>query len=287
MAGDWIPVRIWLHKEPEVLEISQATGRSVFEVRGLLEAFWGWMSEVTSDGHIMSAKCQHDVIMLVSAVGADEVFWRAVEQVGWLQLGDGIGMPRFEKWLSKGGKRRLMNAQYKRLERLKDRKETSRREASACPKNVSKVSAQLLTREEKRIDDDDEYTGTPTQRGAKRDDPRASVDAWNRIAAKHGRPTIQGLNQDRRAKVRARLKERPDFWARVLEEFDNLNAWARGQAFLTFDWVICPTNAAKLLDGNFREKSAVSSPPPESEAELEARWRETHPSYDINGKVIP
>lgn len=107
MAGDWIPIATELPRRREVLLISTETGRSRHEVVGLLVDFWGWASAETSDGVLAGL----DRNALVTLVGADEAFWRALEHAGWLLVGDGfLQIPRAETWLLKGAKARLQTA---------------------------------------------------------------------------------------------------------------------------------------------------------------------------------
>lgn len=134
MAGDWIPVRARLKQEPEVLLLAERTGKTVHEVMGLMVDFWGWISEVSDTGRILSAS----VRTVCAAVGGDEAFWGQVEAVGWFEGGDGVGMPRFDSWLSKGAKRRLKEAQRKRFERSAPHKKTS----ASCPHDCGQKADQ-------------------------------------------------------------------------------------------------------------------------------------------------
>jgi len=85
--------------------------------------------------------------------------------------------------------------------------------------------------------------------------------AWNEIAAKHGRPTIKELHETRKLKLRARLTEHPDLWAKIDAELSRMGQWGREQRFLTFDWILSPANLAKLFEGNYsRENEARGAP---------------------------
>lgn len=81
------------------------------------------------------------------------------------------------------------------------------------------------------------------------------VTRWNRIAQEHGLPKIQTLTGERRRKLKARLAEWTDFWIRLEAELLLRSRWCRSQTFLTFDWLMSPTNLAKFFEGNYRERS--------------------------------
>jgi hypothetical protein len=148
MAGDWIPVRVHLRDEPEVLQIAEITGRSRHEVIGLLVDLWGWASEVSDDGRILSAFCPQVVRTLSATVGADENFWSAVASVGWLKLDNGIAIPRFDRWLSRGAKRRIKEVQRKRLSRSENKEhnpKNSDRKMSASQADKKRTTGQYST----------------------------------------------------------------------------------------------------------------------------------------------
>lgn len=61
------------------------------------------------------------------------------------------------------------------------------------------------------------------------------------------------MSEARRRKLRARLREFPDFWARVIEECRRRDSWARERRFPTLDQILEPRLLARLLEGNYRE----------------------------------
>jgi len=147
MANEWIPVKVHLKDEPEILKISEKTGRSRHEVVGLLVDFWGWVSEVSTNGKITSAFCPQPVRILSAVVGGDENFWSAVVESGWLKIDDGILVPRFDRWLSKSGKRRLKDLQRKKLNRNFDSEKTSAKRPQKFhkKKDVLRTTEQNIT----------------------------------------------------------------------------------------------------------------------------------------------
>ncbi|MFW6124607.1 MAG: hypothetical protein ACOC46_00555 [Pirellulales bacterium] len=122
MAGDWIPIRTNLARSREVLAVARVTGRSRFEVVGLLVTFWGWASGETVDGLLARLTCAD----LCETVGGDSRFWEAVEAEGWLAgRDDGIMIPNFDRWLANGAKSRLQKAKRQASWRSKQQGDAS------------------------------------------------------------------------------------------------------------------------------------------------------------------
>lgn len=109
MAGDWIPIETDIFRKPKVLQIAHLTGRSRHEVVGLLVDLWAWASGHSTDGKLGPVS----VPFLSHVIGADDAFWRAVEQVKWLDLSDGISIPNADNWITRGAKARLTNTKRK------------------------------------------------------------------------------------------------------------------------------------------------------------------------------
>lgn len=101
-----------------------------------------------------------------------------------------------------------------------------------------------------------------------------ALTRWNVLAERHGRPKIESITEPRRKALRARLAEHPDLWDLLDAETAHLGAWARGQAFLTFDWVLRPANLAKLLEGNYRERPGESTPTAAARLGRQSSWRD-------------
>jgi hypothetical protein len=80
----------------------------------------------------------------------------------------------------------------------------------------------------------------------------AFVVAWNALAAEQGLPTVQvPINQTRRRKLAARLRERPDLFAAIVEPIRERSDFCRENRFPTFDQVCSPVFLSKLLEGNY------------------------------------
>ncbi len=152
MAGDWIPIQTDLSRRREVLAISKTTGRSRYEVVGLLIEFWGWASGETEDGQIVDVY----VDTLTSLVGGDCEFWNSVIKSGWLEsTKTGIRIPNFDRWMSSGAKSRL---------RKNLRQKQWRNKPLNKGKNVdASVDTKASTTEEKRREEKNtKKTGTGT-----------------------------------------------------------------------------------------------------------------------------
>lgn len=142
MAGDWIPVQTDLSRRREVLSISKNTGRSRFEVVGLLIEFWGWASGETDVDAIVDVY----VDTLPSLVGGDTEFWQAVISAGWLEATEtGITVPNIERWMSSGAKSRLRKNIRQKEWRNKKSKNSGNVDAS--------VDTQTSTTEQNRTED--------------------------------------------------------------------------------------------------------------------------------------
>lgn len=156
MAGDWIPVQTDLSRRREVLSISKHTGRSRYEVVGLLIEFWGWASGETEDGEIVDVY----VDTLPSLVGADTEFWSVLIRVGWLEETEtGLRVPNFDRWMSSGAKSRLR----KNLRQKNWRNEQLKNKQNVDGHVDGSVDTQTSTTEENRTEEKNtKKTGTGT-----------------------------------------------------------------------------------------------------------------------------
>lgn len=138
MAGDWIAIRTDIHAVPEVLRVARLTGRSVDEVVGLLIRFWAWAQAHTDDGYLAG-------VGLEDAASGSHVpsrFLGALVEVNWLVCDpeEGLQLPHFDRWMSRGAKRRL-----KERERMRNVRSQSVRKLFASDANKMRT-----TEEERR-----------------------------------------------------------------------------------------------------------------------------------------
>jgi len=106
-------MRINLHDDPAVLGIAMQTGLDEDSVVGKLLRIWGWAQGQTITGLVPNATAEW-INRKVNHNG----FAEAMSAQGWLCLRSGvIEIPKFERWLGKGAKSRLLDSRRKRLVR--------------------------------------------------------------------------------------------------------------------------------------------------------------------------
>lgn len=133
MAGDWLPVRVWITKTHEIAVIAERCEMATETVAGHLLNLWSFASENTENGVLEKMT----FVSLVCAIGAHESFWRAAEFAGWLVCDDrGIVIPNWDNWMSCSAKKRLKDRLRKKLQRRKN----VRKMSAKCPQNVREVS---------------------------------------------------------------------------------------------------------------------------------------------------
>lgn len=95
----------------------------------------------------------------------------------------------------------------------------------------------------------------PSENGTAGPTPQHVVDLWN-AQAHANLPRVEILTERRRATLKVRLAEHPEkgFWEALLAKVnaspllrgDNDRGWRA-----SFDWIINPSNMAKILEGNY------------------------------------
>lgn len=163
MAGDWIPINTVLPYKPEVARIAEAIRRSPDEVVGILVRFWSWAQTHCSDG--VFPGYTPDTLAKVARVSTS--FLRAMVSVGWLDVTEtGTMIPKFDRWLSDGAKRRLMNTERVRkfrAERRNGREETR----EGCNASVTQEALQNCypLNNDDVVDDEEGEKGGPGEKG--------------------------------------------------------------------------------------------------------------------------
>lgn len=192
MAGDWIPIDTTLPSKPEVVRIAKAWGKSCDEIVGMLVRFWVWAQAHTADGRLPGMTTE----MLVEVVHVPHRLFDELQKVGWLsETEGGLSIPNFERWLSRGAKRRLLD---------RDRKRAIRGDPG-CPQNVRKMSAskadKMRTTEEKRREEKNKSPThplpppSPQEPGKLRlprgwECVRGDLEEWLEYLKKHGKYPI-------------------------------------------------------------------------------------------------
>lgn len=120
-------MRVDLHDDPSVIGIVARTGLTDDCVVGKLLRIWGWAQGQTVSGQVPNVTAEW-----INRKVHHNGFAEAMSAEGWLILRTGvIDIPKFERWLSKGAKARLLDAQRKKLLRG-----LSGSEPDNCPENV-------------------------------------------------------------------------------------------------------------------------------------------------------
>ena len=113
MAGDWIPMRLDLQRDPAVVAMAQALRKPVPMIVGGLHAVWSWWSEQSSDGTAPIGLRYMTAVSGVPGLGEQMV------ACGWLRVIDNncLEVPGWDRWLGKSAKSRLMDARRKAVAR--------------------------------------------------------------------------------------------------------------------------------------------------------------------------
>ena len=105
MAGEWIAIDLGLPEKPEVQELVDLTGEPVEVVVYRLYRLWGWASMHSADGTARMTPAR-----LARTIGGDEAWFRAVAEVGWLEIDDAAGtvtVPGWDRRFSQAAKARM------------------------------------------------------------------------------------------------------------------------------------------------------------------------------------
>lgn len=89
---------------------------------------------------------------------------------------------------------------------------------------------------------------------------REITGQWNAFAENHGLAKVRGIpsGSKRERLIRARLKEKEWDFSNILEKVGQSDflLGARGWK-VSFDWLICPSNYIKVLEGNYDNRQAT------------------------------
>lgn len=181
MAGDWIPICDDLHRRTQVLEIAEATGRSADEVVGMLVRLWGWaVREADPETGAVSVRSLSGLCPVVVPAMSD---WDAIIASGWCAYdGQTLAFAKWDKWLSKVAKARVLDTLRKRERRVN---------VSGCHPDKTRT----------RDRDRDRCTPLPPRRG---DGARASGSRRRRQREAEAAQE----EEDRRARLAAEARER-------------------------------------------------------------------------------
>lgn len=103
------------------------------------------------------------------------------------------------------------------------------------------------------------------------------VDAWNSELVPLGIPKINSIRSKRAGMVSARIKEYgKDAFFKCIEEV-KLSSFLQGKTKkpwtgFSFDWLICPNNFPKVLEGNYNDNRKKEVEQPTSNSALPLDW---------------
>jgi hypothetical protein len=254
MAGDWIKMRKDLFGDPEVFQIAANLELSREAVVGYLYLFWSWV-----DGHMSECNASNVTEKMIDVTLGCDGFGKILEKVGWAQFTNGgLTIPKFERHLSQGAKKRALTAE--RVQRFRDQKCNTSNVTDALPEK---------RREEKRLDipsspllGDGSDSASPADSDPEEATFKSHMDYFNAEVAPKlpGHPKIQKLTSARKKALRCRLEEYPDLWARVLAEIPHLGQFAHDHKFINFDFLVSEKRLQKFLEGFHRRKDINYGP---------------------------
>lgn len=135
MAGDWLPIRLDLHDDPAVIAIAAACDIPESHVVGSLVKLWSWANRHLTDGNARGV-----TEAFVDRYLSVPKFANSMIEAGWLTRENGhVAFPKFDKWNSNGGKKRL----------LAGKRQADFKKRLGNAESVTKAS----TKEEKRIEE--------------------------------------------------------------------------------------------------------------------------------------
>jgi hypothetical protein len=122
MAGDWLKVETITPDKPEVHAIAGRLTMTAEEAFGRLFRVWVWLQNVTINGHVRVRD-----LSVVDQYAGRKGFGQAMAEEGWINAtNDGFIVPKWDRHLSKGAKKRALDLERKRRERGETVPEKSR-----------------------------------------------------------------------------------------------------------------------------------------------------------------
>lgn len=240
MSGEWMKYDCCLPHKPEVLELVDRTGMGVDQVVGRLVLLWGWASLNSADG-----TARLSLRLLCRLCGGDEDFWKAVQDVGWLDVDAEAGtvaIPGWERRFSKSAKSRAMHAI-----RAEDSRGGAPKRTTPCAKAHAPVRRRALER-----GDREERNSSSSPREAAHED-QAGPAGWETVRSVwadvvkrgHGKPWDLAAPPDQ---LQPRLAE--DGWfQKFLAAVERLPKCRFFESPATLPQLVLPGFVDKILGG--------------------------------------
>lgn len=125
MAGDWLKVETITPDKPEVANIAHRLGITAEEAFGRLFRVWVWCQNVSVNGHVRVRD-----LSPIDRAAQREGFGQAMAEEHWIgKAPDGFVIPKWDRHLSKGAKKRVLDMERKRRERENSVPDASRKKA--------------------------------------------------------------------------------------------------------------------------------------------------------------
>jgi hypothetical protein len=242
MAGEWLMYDVCLPQKPEVLELVDATGLDTDQVVGRLLMLWGWASLNCEDG-----QARISVRLLSRAVGGDESFWLAVQDVGWLEVdaeSGTVAIPGWDRRFSNAAKSRALSSS-----RAEKQRASALERTTPCAQAHAPVRASAPKRRErgKRISSSSPQSAAPVEPQP----PAPQGPAWDTLRAAwakgKGRPWQLPTPPD---KLEDRLAE-PGWWDKAQAAIGHLPRCRYFRDPVTLPQFLDEGFVDKILGGQF------------------------------------
>lgn len=242
MAGEWLMYDVCLPQKPEVLELVDATGLDTDQVVGRLLMLWGWASLNCDEG-----RARISVRLLARAVGGDENFWLAVQDVGWLVVdaeSGTVAIPGWDRRFSNAAKSRALSTS-----RAEKQRASAPQRTTPCAQAHGGVrsSAPKRREREERNSSSSQHTAAPGEP----DPPAAPSPAWEDLRAAwaqgKGRPWKLPTPPD---KLEDRLAE-PGWWTKARAAIAHLPRCRYFRDPVTLPQFVDEGFVDKILGGQF------------------------------------
>jgi hypothetical protein len=257
MAGDWIKMRSNLWDDPRVSRLVDLTESSEAAVVGAL--YWLWAA---ADQHTETGTMPGLSLRQIDRKTGIQGFGDALCDVGWLaDHPEGVRIVNFEEHNGESAKRRCADAK---------RKATVRKESAGCPQESgqkTESSGEVAELEKEKEKEKEIKHIVPDKPGTPDCPHQEIIDLYHEHI-----PTgtqVRIWNDARRKHLQARWREDADRqnleWWRKFFAYCARSPFLSGQVppsnghaqfVLCLDWIVNPTNFAKIIEGRYHEASA-------------------------------
>lgn len=241
-------MKISLASDPAVISIAARLDHTEFSVVGMLHHLWSWADTQSRDGHAPGVT-EKWVDRYVQCDG----FAQAMQSVGWLVISDdGLEFPRFDRHNGDNAKTRALASNRQKKKRSN--------EAESIPDLSRCLRDEIVTREEKRREEDKEHLSPAGNASGDRITYAMVQQAYNEICSPTF-PSCAVMNDKRKRQIKAMgaidfMGAKPftkgiDVWRQYFADCLTNPHWCgqndRGWT-ADFDFVTNPKNAIKLME---------------------------------------